>query len=96
MGKTQTEARANFYRFSFLAAGLVLVWVAAGAVVRNVLLDRYKDYHAKVRAHAPTDAEISTSADLRLNQQFAEAYEELQGANVLTAAYFAWKQTIYT
>lgn len=96
MNQTQTKARFSIRRLAILVVGLLLVWIVAGIAVRAVLLDRYADYHAKVRAHVPTESEAASSAEVRLNLQFAEAYEDLQASNVFTAAYLAWKLTIYT
>lgn len=96
MPQAQPKARVNIRRLATLVLGLLLTWIFAGVTVKSVLLDRYADYHAKVRAHVPTESEVALSAEVRLNLQFAQAYEDLEGSNVFTAAYLAWKLTIYT
>lgn len=41
-------------------------------------------------------SEDASSAEMRLDLKFADAYEDLQASNVFTAAYCSWKLAVYT
>ncbi|KAA0214146.1 hypothetical protein EDM80_07315 [bacterium] len=96
MPQAQPKARFSIRRLATLVLGLLLAWICAGVAVRAVLLDRYADYHAKVRAYAPRGSEDASSAEMRLDLKFADAYEDLQASNVFTAAYCSWRLAVYT